>query len=38
VADRAAAEHEAIRQLAARLAEQFPELPTVEVESGAIAL
>jgi hypothetical protein len=32
MADRAAAEHDAIRQVAARLARQFPELPAGEVE------
>jgi hypothetical protein len=34
VADRVAAEHEAIRQVATRLARQFPELPTAEVEQA----
>jgi len=34
VADRAAAEHDAIRQVATRLAQQFPELPTAEVEQA----
>jgi hypothetical protein len=32
VADRAAAEGDAIRQVAARLVRQFPELPAAEVE------
>jgi len=34
VADRAVSEHDAIRQVAARLAQQFPELPTAEVEQA----
>jgi hypothetical protein len=34
VADRAGAEQDAIRQVAARLAQQFPELPAAEVEQA----
>ncbi len=34
MADRAAAEHDAIRQVAARMAQQFPELPADEVEQA----
>lgn len=34
MADRAAAERDAIRQVAARLAQQFPEVPAAEVEQA----